>query len=175
MNPKRSLLCVSQLLDQKGIYTVQDFLEELLFGGAGTATGASQKGSADPRCGSFAPLLRAVGTAQNAPLLRGVMNLVQFVKITYLPTASDLTDFFSRGLGVIAPADQSAYNLYLPVVLDVDVNPANRESATPTQWDAAADKLTPQRETITSAAAVGDGVPEQLGPRKDDHLSLMIG
>jgi hypothetical protein len=166
---------VSQLLDQKGIYTVQDFLEELLFGGAGAAIGASQKGSADSRCGSFAALLRAVGTAENAPLLRGVMNLVQFVKITYLPTTSDLTDFFSRGLGVIAPADQSAYNLYLPVVLDVDVNPANRESATPTQWGAAADKLSPHHDTIPSAAAAGDAVSGVLGPRKDDHLSLMIG
>jgi hypothetical protein len=147
-----------------------------LFGGAGAVTGASQEGSADPRYGSLAALLRAVGTAQNAPLLRGVMNLVQFVKITYVPTTSDLTDFFSRGLGVIAPADQSAYNLYVPVVLDVDVNPApNRESAKPTQWGAAADKLSPQRETTTSAAAVGDAVSGGLGPRRGDHLSLMIG
>jgi hypothetical protein len=163
-------------MDQKGIYTVEDFLEELLFGGAGAPPGASQKGSAGPRYGSFAALLRAVGTTQNAPLLRGAMNLVQFVKITYLPTTSDLTDFFSRGLGVIAPTDQSAYNLYLPVVLDVDVNPApNRESAKPTQWGAAADDLSPQRETVTSAAAAGDTVSGELGPRKDDYLSLMIG
>jgi hypothetical protein len=162
-------------MDQKGIYTVQDFLGELLFGGAGAATGASQKGSAGPRYGSFAAMLRAVGTVRNAPPLRGVMNLVQFVKITYQPTTSDLTDFFSRGLGVIAPTDQSAYNLYLPVVLDVDVNPVNSECAKPTQWDAAAEKLSPQHETITSAAAAGDAVTEELGPRKDDHLSLMIG
>jgi hypothetical protein len=150
-----------------------------LFGGAGSAIGASQKGSADSRSGSFAALLRAVGTSQNAPLLRGVMNLVQFVKITYVPTTSDLTDFFSRGLGVIAPTDMSVYNLYLPVVLDVDVNPANSASAKPTQWGAAAEKLSPQHETragtITSAAAVGDAVSGGLGPRKDDHLSLMIG
>jgi hypothetical protein len=166
---------VSQLLDQKGIYTVQDLLEELLFGGAGAPTGASWKGSADPRCGSFAALLRAVSTAENAPLLRGVMNLVQVVKITYVPTTSDLADFFSRGLGVIAPTEQSAYNLYLPVVLDADVNPANSECAKATLWGAAAEKLSPHHDTTTSAAAAGDALSEELDPRRGDHLSLMIG
>lgn len=119
-----------------------DFLQELLFPKSVKSGVCQVSTRAAPQYASLQDLVQGSGVTHPSCdlLLRGAMNLVQFVKITHKPTLGDLTEYFSRGLGVVAVTDDSAaLQLYLPVVLAEDTahTTVNAQAAEPTKWTAA--------------------------------------
>jgi uncharacterized protein YkvS len=124
-------------MKRQGVYTVRDFLHELLFGSGLARVEQMTSAFKIGRFANFDAFLGDVTTPENAPLLKGALNLVQFVKITYRPSVGDLVEFFSRGLGVIAKVNEEAVDLYLPVVLDQDVEVHDSGAAAATAWNAA--------------------------------------